>query len=99
SFSMVLGAPRKGESERLTTIYETVDLSRELRQGEIISRLVQFIQGPDAAHPMPHQYAVVVSQDCDLLQDFEQRARGERGTLNGVLLLEAQPASLARTTV
>lgn len=53
----------------------------ELRQGEIISNLVQArldITTVDATSVpkvdrIKHPYAVIVSQDCDLLQDFRAR--------------------------
>lgn len=51
-----------------------------LRQGEIISDLVQFILRPETINtedltgdPLIHPLAIIVSQDCDLDQDFRAR--------------------------
>jgi hypothetical protein len=59
---------------------------------------VQFIYDPTAREAIEtrHSYAIVLSQDCDLLQDFQDRATGRLRALNGVLIFELEPVEEAR---
>jgi hypothetical protein len=79
-------------------IYTKEELGRELRQSEIITDLTQYVYDPVAggAVTVVQPYVVVLTQDCDLLQDYERRQSGESGTLNGILFYEAQPTPDAR---
>lgn len=74
---------------------------RELRQGEIIAGLTQWVFDPKegVVNDQVHAYAVVASQDCDLLQDFDGRNAGAASQLNGVLLYEARPAGEVRAEI
>jgi hypothetical protein len=65
-------------------------LQAELRQGEILTGLVQYEFDPvkEEGVPKSQPYAMVVHQDCDLLRDFEKREANEDPVLNGILLLE-----------
>ena len=65
----------------------------ELRQSEIITDLVQFTYYPATGEAIekPHPYAIVLSQDCDLLRDHENQTNGASTVLNGVLLFELEP--------
>ena len=66
-------------------IYVTSPTQGELRQGEIISDLVQVrlaIETVDGSsiprvNSVIHPYAIIVSQDCDLLQDYRARNSGD----------------------
>lgn len=73
--------------------YTTADLDGELRQSEIITNLVQYtFHAPTGeAIETPHAYAIVLSQDCDLLRDHEAKTAGTSRDLNGVLLYELEP--------
>jgi hypothetical protein len=76
-------------------VYTTSELTRELRQGEIISNLVQhvFDAGKGILAESLHPLVIVLSQDCDLAQDFDTRqAVNPRPHLNGVLLYEVRSA-------
>ena len=81
--------------------YAIDDPTRELRQSEILTGLVQneydltSVAG-DGVRQRSHEYAVVCSQDCDLLRDYEARTAGTPTTINGVLIYEAEPADQAR---
>ena len=83
-------------------------IAAALRQGEILSNLVQIRIDLEnirsslvdenvryAGTPIEHPYAIVVSQDCDLNQDFffkfHQRGK-ERHTLPSVLFCEVTEA-------
>jgi hypothetical protein len=79
--------------------YTTSDMTRELRQSEIITGLVQFTYDPiaDEAIATPHPYAIVLSQDCDLLRDYEDRNGGRPTTLNGILVYELEPVAEIRS--
>jgi hypothetical protein len=92
-----------GAVDRPTSrIYTADGLAAELRQSEIISNIVQYFRNPAASLDTPedevetlairHPYAVILSQDCDLLWDFDAKSKGGPPELNGVLLYEAAPA-------
>jgi hypothetical protein len=62
-------------------IYERSSTEGALRQGEILSDLVQLNlvleslnshEGP-LFEPVTHPYAIIVTQDCDIIQDFAPR--------------------------
>lgn len=88
-------------------IYEKAPSSGPLRQGEIVSNLVQTIVAVDKIGsdeldviPVPHPYAVVVSQDCDLDWDWHERVRGGDGSaaklMSSVLFCEVFTAMEVR---
>lgn len=78
--------------------YTITEMDGELRQSEIITGLVQFTYYPAAGEAIEtrHPYAIVLTQDCDLLRDHEVRGDGRPTVLNGVLLFELEPVDLAR---
>jgi hypothetical protein len=58
------------------SIYCLPDLHGPLRQGEVLSIVEQYVvypNNPVDARIRSHPYAVVLSQDCDLAQDFTGR--------------------------
>jgi hypothetical protein len=79
-------------------VYTKVDLNGELRQGEILTSVVQNIynQSSGEVDAISHPFVVVASQDCDLLQDFNKRRDMGQSTINGILLYEAEPTSIIR---
>jgi hypothetical protein len=81
--------------------YTKEGIARELRQSEIITDVLQFTYKPieNLAEERLHRHTIILSQDCDLLWDYEARARGEPGDLNGVLVYELEPASEMRAKV
>ena len=64
-------------------------LTAELRQGEILTGVVQYDFDPVAEQGIakPHPFSMVVHQDCDLLWDFK-RAEGKPPIINSILLVE-----------
>ncbi|MBI3958395.1 MAG: hypothetical protein HY328_06270 [Chloroflexi bacterium] len=65
-------------------IYRKAHLTGQLRQGEIVSNLVQIKvavdtigSGETAIFQIIHPFAIVVSQDCDLEWDWNARRSGE----------------------
>lgn len=69
----------------------------ELRQGEILSDIVQYLRDPAGGDQLAmieqqHALVIVASQDCDLLWDHEAHLRAEPRQVNSVLLYEVQPA-------
>ncbi|MBE3087685.1 MAG: hypothetical protein IMZ71_00990 [Chloroflexi bacterium] len=71
-----------------------------LRQGEIIAGFKQLqvdvAKLPEVIElvPVAHPYVIVLSQDCDLLQDFERRVDNENeNMLESVLFCAATPAN------
>lgn len=89
-------------------IYLPADLEGELRQGEIVTgllhsavtgkSLVQYMTSGNTTGTeisvLRYEYAVVMTQDCDLEQDFKVRAAGGMSDklLQHILFCEAAPA-------
>jgi len=86
---------------KAVSIYTIEEISNELRQGEILTGVVQYIYDPtkEGFDIIERPYVVILTQDCDLLWDFEARTKGEDRDLIGVLLYEAEPARNVRTTI
>lgn len=83
-------------------VFEFVAAFEEVRQSEIISELFEYSFEPEngVVNTERHPYAVLASQDCDLLRDYEQRLKeGQQSPLNGILLFIARPASDLQTMV
>jgi hypothetical protein len=86
-------------------IYERLDVDGSLRQGEILANVVHVRMdihtiGTDkpAIAPIQYPYAIVVSQDCDLEQDFNARQPegAEYNKIPCVMFCEVQEAHLFR---
>lgn len=79
-------------------IYTHEGLSRELRQAEILTNLDQYVFEAQTGEVMVinHPFVVVLSQDCDLLWDYDATEAGKAGELNEVLLYEVEVAENAR---
>jgi len=79
-----------------TGYFTMAELANELRQGEIISGLAQYFYDPknSEVERIVHPFSVILSQDCDLLRDFESRkAEGaSMSPLANVILYMAEPA-------
>ena len=81
-------------------IYQRPIPGTALRQGEILSRVAEYCldvdtllaSGQTAITFTVHPYAMVVSQECDLGQDFKSRTEGRPSVLSGILLCEADEA-------
>jgi hypothetical protein len=66
-------------------IYEKSTTEGPLRQGEILTGLIQLKLALDSLHsdegpifhPVAHPFAIVVTQDCDVIQDFIPRQQGQ----------------------
>jgi hypothetical protein len=79
---------------------------QELRQGEIITNLIQLVIDLDSIKsgelivmPKIHPFAMVVSQDCDLTQDYKVRREGRLDSdkiLPNILLCEVITAAELR---
>lgn len=83
-------------------VFESVAAFEEVRQSEIISGLFEYSFEPETklVSADQHQFAVLASQDCDLLRDYEQRIKGgQQSPLNGILLFIARPAADLQTMV
>lgn len=94
-------------------IYQASDKCSSLRQGEILTGVVQYNPVIDeipleleelqelSFTPVLHPYAIVVTQDCDL--DWDYKARGISNNnpaklLNSVVLCEIGTADVMRST-
>lgn len=81
--------------------FTTDGLEAELRQGEILTGLVQYEFDPVKAEGIPKSqpYAMVVQQDCDLLQDFKKREKGKPPILNSIILIELHESESIKTRI
>lgn len=90
-------------------IYQASDKGSSLRQGEIVTGVVQYNPVIDEIleesqelpfTPIIHPYAIVITQDCDL--DWDYKARGTNNNpaklLNSVVLCEIGTAESIRST-
>jgi hypothetical protein len=95
---------------RTQPIYQPSVKNISLRQGEILTNVVQYfpvsseepqVLGEPSFDVIVHPYAIVVTQDCDL--DWDYRARQEGGSqstklLNSVILCEIATAQEVRAS-
>jgi hypothetical protein len=81
-------ADNDSASKAAYPIYSVGELSAEFRQGEIITGVGKYIVNPitEAVIVERHEYSVIATQDCDLLQDHRRRASEEVSSLSGVLI-------------
>ena len=97
----------KSMNERI--IYKPSDECSPLRQGEILTGVIQYkpiideIQDSLELHelsftPICHPYTIVVTQDCDLDWDYKARTTNSNPTklLNSVVLCEIETAEKVR---
>jgi hypothetical protein len=72
-----------------------------LRQGEILSGVTLYDYLPEGSEIQPKikSFAIVVNQDCDLIQDFDRRQATGEGNLEHALLIEGQLAEVVRPTI
>jgi hypothetical protein len=89
-------------------IYAAVPDGSRLRQGELLTDLVQFTldlatigQEQPGFFRTTHPFAIIVSQDCDLEQDFHLRTQDKASVkrLPSVLFTQAFAAAELRPTV
>jgi hypothetical protein len=84
--------------------YCVIESDRELRQAEILGNLTFFGIQPNVDDNAKVDtveaiisYAIILSPDCDLLQDFVARKNGRVGTLFSVLLFGVEESEQARS--
>jgi hypothetical protein len=78
--------------------YMQSEPTKELRQSEIITNLSQFTFEPQnhGAIEEKYSYSIILTQDCDLLRDFEAVRDQKSLVLNGVLIYPLEPADDAK---
>jgi hypothetical protein len=85
-------------------IYEPPVATGALRQGEVLSQVVQVkLQSAEEENRptvelVEHPFAVIVSQDCDLYWDFKARQENRQFSLPSVLFCEVVTAEELRGT-
>lgn len=94
-----------------TVVYTISQASGELRQGEVLSNVPQTYLNQQSIAPstnppdrpivdfLVHPLAVVVTQDCDLEQDFKLRELGKGSSLPNVLLCSIFEAARQEQTM
>jgi hypothetical protein len=80
-----------------TPCYTIEGLGAEFRQGELLSNVTQYLYDSSSRSVTPRviPFAVVASQECDLLREHESADVSAR-SMNDVLLYEAREAAVAR---
>lgn len=96
------GIKTKWGGERVAFHIFTPSVVGALRQGEIITGFTEFHVDVEKLRadadtleliPIEHPFVIVLSQDCDLVQDFARRARDENeDLLESILFCAATPA-------
>jgi hypothetical protein len=79
-------------------IYTKGALDRELRQAEIISDLSQYVFDTQTkeVEAIDRAFSIILTQDCDLLWDFESRNSGGNKTLVSVLMFATERTSVVK---
>jgi hypothetical protein len=79
-------------------VYVASNPASPLRQAEILSGTVQYIYDPAADETVGnvHKFAVLASQECDLLRAHEAHGRGALIPTNGLLLFPASASDAGR---
>lgn len=79
-------------------MYVACNPASPLRQAEILSDVVQYVYDPATEETVGklHKYAVLASQECDLLRAHEAHEQEEPIPINGVLLFTANDADVGR---
>lgn len=87
--------------EAISPIYARNEIGREIRQSEIFSNLTQYFYDPatENVEVVVHPFSIALTQDCDLLWDYESRNGGGGKALDSVLLFSAMPAAEARAAI
>jgi len=89
-------------------IYRASDEKEALRQGEILTGVIQYRPVPEESSPDPektqfkpiiHPYTIIVSQDCDLDWDYQARQNKDKPykLLNSVIFCEVYTAQDIRS--
>lgn len=83
------------------TIYISSTTAGELRQAELFSGLTRYEYNPQSqvVRPVQIEFCITLTQDCDLLQDFDRRIQGKNGSLDHCLFAEAQSADRVRSSI
>ncbi len=83
--------------------YSVALVDKELRQGEIIAGLVNYVVKADPANAgkvitsgVQIPYSIAATPDCDLLHSFHAIRDGRPERINGVLFFEAEEAGSAK---
>jgi hypothetical protein len=88
-------------------IYRPSDPKKSLRQGEILTGVIQFqpisnLLSPELEktqfQPIIHNYAIIISQDCDLDWDYQARQNKDKlhKLINSVIFCEVYTAQEIR---
>lgn len=79
-------------------MYLASDAGSPLRQAEILSDVIQYVYDPATEETVGklHKYAVLASQECDLLRAHEASSKSEPIPINCVLLFTANDADVSR---
>lgn len=79
-------------------MYLACDPKSPLRQAEILSDVVQYLYDPATEETVGklHRYAIVASQECDLLRAHEIFGSEKPMPINGILFFPASPSDAGR---
>lgn len=80
-------------------MYRVSPADGPLRQGEIVSAIIEYVFDPleEATNGVQHDFAVIAAQDCDLERAFEALG-SDTEPLNGVLIFPASSVAEGRAS-
>jgi hypothetical protein len=107
---LVQGPPHPPQPDQENQpVYKPSTADGRIWQGEILQNVIQIkpslenIQNNDEGvidvFPVPHELVIVMSQDCDLEQDYNRRHAGEPATLPNILFCDLYRAEVLRAEV
>ncbi len=97
--------PEEGTPQNFVSVYLPSLREGRVWQGEILQNLTQLkptIESLSAElemTPVVHELVIVMSQDCDLLQDYKRRQSQQEGTLPNILFCDLFSADVLRAKV
>jgi hypothetical protein len=104
-----VASPRSGSGSAIATVaarYSAALTDKELRQGEIITGLINYAVKADPADVdkvitsgLSIPYSIVATPDCDLLHSFHAIGENKPERINGVLFFEAEESGSARKKI
>lgn len=107
---LVQGAPAPPEPQSENPpVFRAAEAQGRVWQGEILEGIIQItptvasieanLEGALEVVPVIHELVVVMSQDCDLEQDYRSRQAERRGTLPNTLMCDAYLAEVLREQI
>lgn len=99
--------PERDEDEQ--PVYRPIQAGERFWQGEILGNVTQLTVNVESLQlhnqeqlvlaPIVHDLVIVMTQDCDLEQDYARRAGRQQSSLPNILLCDVYPAEVLRARI